>query len=63
MNDCEECGTRMPRKRTKEVRCADCLDAAEEAAWESHCANFYGGSEPVTIQERCDAARRVKAGQ
>ena len=63
MNECEECGSPLPPEKTKKVRCADCLNAAEEAAWESHCANFYGGSSPVTIEEQCHAARRIKAGQ
>ena len=66
---CDDCGEHyvphsLPSKRSSDVdRCADCEDNASEAAWESHCENFYGGSTPVTIQERCDAARRVKAGQ
>lgn len=38
--------------------CERCHDCACERSWESHCADYYGGSGPVTVQERYEASFR-----
>ena len=56
--ECSECGKSFESKNGAEM-CEDCEADAGEAAWEQHCSNFYGGSDPYTIAEICDAARKI----
>jgi hypothetical protein len=55
---CDENGiiTLATEEHMGERYCGDCLSTMAEAAYERMCEDFYGGSQPVTIQEQYDAA-------
>lgn len=63
MTNCLRCAEKFDRIRPgqqygawEDPMCEDCRTDAEEAAYERHCEDYYGGSGPVTIQEQYDAA-------
>lgn len=63
-NHCDKCGTltTQPEDDYGEFICVDCLQNAEEAAWERHCEDFHdGGSTRFnSYQQQQEAARRLK---
>lgn len=55
---CEDCETRPPV--AGEAYCQSCIDNAAEAAYERQQEAFYGGGEPVTLDEIHRAAWEEK---
>lgn len=64
--NCERCESEYDRERAATYLehgwqlCEDCRDALSEHAWNAFCEDFYGGSQPCTIQEQYDAAHRER---
>lgn len=67
--NCTRCEEKYDRERPATYTefghqlCDDCRDVLSEAAWESFCEDYYGGSSPCTIHEHYDAAAKVKREQ
>lgn len=57
---CEDCEKRPAVAGN--TYCQSCIDNAAEAHYERQCENFYGGSEPVTMDEIHRAAWEEKQG-
>lgn len=55
---CEDCETRYAVEG--EVWCPDCRDNRAERAYESFMERYYGGGEPITMDEIHAAAWKQK---
>lgn len=56
-SECEHCGKEIDQ--TKKYCDDDCETCHAETSYENYCSDFYGGSNPVTIKEKCRENERV----
>ena len=68
MTLCEKCLADAVERTATEERwgvplCDSCATSEDEAAYERSCADYYGGSGPVTLNEQYQAAAAVKRSQ
>lgn len=64
---CEDCGKAPAGDERSMFRCTPCADkvadSLDEAAYEASLSDFYGGSGPVTINERMAEASALDRSQ
>lgn len=63
--ECEQCGTTIAVRSARDYwpLCATCDEHEAERRYESWLSDYYGGSQPTTVQEQYEAAAAQKRQQ